>query len=421
MNDCILYLVLFIVLWGVTFVLNQRKKKYFGASSTILMLYLLISIFSFISYSFYTTNKPTLHIIPFLYLYTCIMIACTPILKYNEAHVEKVGHPNFFFLNVFTFIYLICAFIQIPGIIKNLYTGIILILTQVDAGIELYQETHESVRNVSQGGISNLFSIIFNTFSDAIIIILFYSIVYQPSKKLINTLLFICVAIQILNSISHGARTETTLKMLSFIMAWVTMRKFMSHKQNKLFLLYGGIVLGLVFALIAAVSFSRFGERNGGIQIGTVGYLGQGNINFNAYVFNEHEIRHGDRTANTFKYMLGFDVPNGIRATREKYSYMGIDDSVFYTFVGDFVLDYGVIATPFIFICFSLIFCSITKIKNGIIEFHQLIALYFCICIVTHGSFYLFSYSFLDNLKIIAFSLLYIFFYFEYSLRMKHV
>lgn len=145
-----------------------------------------------------------------------------------------------------------------------------------------------------------------------------------------------------------------------------------------------------------------------------INYLGQCNLNFNENALNAGGIRNGDRTASKFKYYLGYDnVPVSSIPLRIKHVKLKMNDEIFSTFVGDFVLDYGPIVTLIIFCFFSFLFCRLTKIRNGKIFFHQIFMLYFATLICTHGSFYLFYYSFNANHIIIAFLIMYFIFKFD--------
>jgi len=88
-----------------------------------------------------------------------------------------------------------------------------------------------------------------------------------------------------------------------------------------------------------------------------------------------------------------------------------MDESVFYTFVGDFTLDYGAIVTAFIFLLFSFLFVRKTKVIGNTIQIHQLFLLFFILCVCVQGQVGLFTFADVGgNLKIIAFILVYFWF-----------
>lgn len=351
-------------------------------------------------------QKAPIRLFPFIYLFVCIIIACIPVLKYNESKINQIEAPSYSLLNAFTVIYLFAAIIVMPDIIKNIIDNSVAILSDVDAGKNAYFESHALVSD-SGYSLSNIFAIIFGVFSDAAIIVFFYYLIYYPQKKIIIVLFVVSIVVQILSNITEGLRTGTVLKSLSFLVAYITMRGFLSKNQRRVFKTVGSVFGAFVLLLVLGVSISRFGDSDEGMRTSVLVYVGQGNINFNEYVLDETSIRYGDRTANGFKQLLGMDPPPSIEAVRQTYSSMRINDSHFYTFVGDFVLDYGAVVTVILFIVFSFLFCIMTKTRNGRVGLGQLIMLFFCMNVVTKGGFYLFPYAFKGNLSILGSFLIY--------------
>ncbi|HQP81132.1 MAG TPA: hypothetical protein PLK20_06495, partial [Paludibacteraceae bacterium] len=67
------------------------------------------------------------------------------------------------------------------------------------------------------------------------------------------------------------------------------------------------------------------------------------------------------------------------------------------------------------FIIFTVIFVKKTRADNNRLHFHQLLMLYFVLCVCVQGSFYLFSYSDVGgNLKMIFMLMLYVYFKLDY-------
>ena len=288
-----------------------------------------------------------------------------------------------------------------------------LLLTDPTGGKELYLLAHEG-RSESGGIITNLFSIIYNVFSDIGILLYFYYLAFIPKKRILSIGFIVAIILGLLLPISKGLRTGVTMKIFTILCAYITMKRFIPIEKRKIINRVGGICLGIVIFLMTVLTLSRFGNRYEGPLTYVVNYVGQGNLHFDTKALDAGGIRYGDRTANTFKRLLMFDdVPNSIMDVRSKYSHLKMDDSIFYTFVGDFVLDYGPILTILLFTVFSMITSKITKIKKNRLYFHQLIILFMVMCICTQGSFYLFNYSFTGNLCIIAFALTYVIFWYD--------
>ena len=70
------------------------------------------------------------------------------------------------------------------------------------------------------------------------------------------------------------------------------------------------------------------------------------------------------------------------------------------------------------FIIFLLLFLCFNKsirIYNKTIHFYSLLLVYFILCVAMQGGMYLFYYSYMNNLRIIALIFMYIIFYIDYN------
>jgi oligosaccharide repeat unit polymerase len=176
------------------------------------------------------------------------------------------------------------------------------------------------------------------------------------------------------------------------------------------------IILAISIAIpFLMLSISRFGERDGGLLGGLVYYIGEAPYYFNQFALDSGELRHGDRTCNIFKQLIGMPAPEGIFGVRSAYPTIKMDDSIFSTFVGDFVLDFGGVTTALLFIIFSIVFSRLTRTNApNTIPFHRLILVYFAMSVCMQGGMYLFNYSFEGNLQILAILFFYVIFALAY-------
>ena len=131
----LIYLLIYILLWFCLFVIRQKKVKYFGAGSFIVLLYTIIGIISCFEYD--TMYYKELQLFPFIYLFTAVVIASMPVLKYNEASVTEIQLPSKFIIDSFSYIYIICSIIVIFQIFPNLQYGITTLLTE-ESGDKIY-------------------------------------------------------------------------------------------------------------------------------------------------------------------------------------------------------------------------------------------------------------------------------------------
>lgn len=417
----ILYTVLYTALLAWMLYRHQRSiEGRWGIGSYILLSYVLYPIIGafwfFDQDNIYGDIEP-LKLFPFIYLAVLQWIAVRPILQYDRNHIQQIEQPSMSFLNIFAAIYIVCTLLQIPHIIANIADGIRNIMVDTAAGADMYLESQVEDSSYD-GSVSNLPAIIFNIFSPLAFILFFYYMTLGRKYLWAIIGFGLCVLIKSFHSLSNGQRTEVTMSVINIFVAYVALKPILSDRIKR----YVRIVLTF-FAISITIPFvaltvSRFGEKQGGTTGGLVYYIGEAPYYFNNYALDAGGTRHGDRTCNVFKKLIGKPSPNGIFDVREAYPMLKMDDSIFSTFIGDFVLDFGATATAIIFILFSILFTRLT-LTNGPnqIPFHRLILIYFAMSVCMQGGFYLFNYAFEGNLQILAIFVFYVFFGLDYLMR----
>ena len=417
----IFYTVLYTALLAWMLYRHQRSiEGRWGIGSYILLSYVLYPIIGafwfFDQDNIYGDIEP-LKLFPFIYLAVLQWIAVRPILQYDRNHIQQIEQPSMSFLNIFAAIYIVCTLLQIPHILANIADGIRNIMIDTAAGADMYLESQVEDSSYD-GSVSNLTAIIFNIFSPLAFILFFYYMTLGRKYLWAIIGFGLCVLIKSFHSLSNGQRTEVTMSVINIFVAYVALKPILSDRIKR----YVRIVLTVLAVSITipfvALTVSRFGEKQGGATGGLVYYIGEAPYYFNNYALDAGGTRHGDRTCNVFKKLIGKPSPNGIFDVREAYPMLKMDDSIFSTFIGDFVLDFGATTTAIIFILFSILFTRLTP-TNGPnqIPFHRLILIYFAMSVCMQGGFYLFNYAFEGNLQILAIFVFYVFFGLDYLMR----
>ena len=417
----ILYTIIYIVLLSYMLIRHQRQMDgRWGVGSYTLLSYIvypIIGAFWFFSPTRIYGDILPLRLLPFLYLAAMEWIALYPVLQYDKNNVQKIEAPSMMILNVFAIIYMICTVIQIPHIFTHMADGIRMIMVDSAAGAEMYHES-QSFETAYDGAISNIPSIIFNIFSPLAFILFFYYLTLERRYRWAEIGFGLCILIKSFYSLSNGQRTEVTMSVINIFVAFVALKPMLSERLKK-WVRSILVILAIAIAIpFIALSISRFGQKEGGLSGGLIYYIGEAPYYFNNYAYDADGGRQGDRTCNVFKKMIGQPAPNGILDVREAYPALEIDDSIFSSFVGDFVIDFGLILTALLFIIFSILFTRLTP-TNGpnTIPFHRLILVYFAMSVCMQGGMYLFNYSFEGNLQIIAILIFYIIFLLDYLMR----
>ncbi len=402
-----------ILLWVITLIWYQRKNKNFDAGSFIIVMYIIYAVFSIMTINDDSipqlTNYEPLTLFPYLYLYVMMIIALTPAIYHHNNSTDSIEYPQSNILRIIATIIIVVAILNLPGIVSDFRNGLMSIFTDAEAGKKAYMEQIDNASNVG-GAIRNIPAILFNSFSDISIFLLFYFMTMsKKNHKIIYGLLFANV-INLIMPVMRGQRSGVALAFLTIICGYFLFKQYLSKRLNKVIKKIGIVFIAIITLPVAAITISRFGSEKAGVATFINWYIGQGNIYFNNHALDDNGLRYGDRTLNLFKRLVDSKTSMNYVERRETYSKLKINDEVFSTFVGDFTIDFGPFFAVIIFIVFNFfVIYSFQKNKtnNNKIKLHQLLLLYFTVCISAQGGMYLFSYSDTRNLNIIVLALLY--------------
>lgn len=414
-------IILYILAWIVTIILYHIVKRRIDAGSILLFMYLIYAITSLILYNSHSYYFNQIRLLPFIYLFLMLMLFFWPILKYDAYKIDEIQKVPSIYLLIISIIFIVASLIQLPVIISDFAFSIKKLLTSSSGGLDLYHKSLAGARLLGDGKISNFGSIISNTYGKFGILLFFYYLTLQKRSKLILIGLFISTIISILGSISLGQRGLIIDTLLSMIITYFALRRFFQPKVNRIIKIVGGWMLLASLIPVIALTISRFGNDKKGSMSSVYYYGGQENLYFNNYGLDDGGIRYGDRTFPLFKRILGFEnVPKNFMERRDKYQHLKIDDEKFYTFVGDFTIDFGPIIATLIFLFFSIFVIIKTKIRDGIIRFHQLILLHFVMIVCMLGGMKLYPFSDVGgNLQLIGYFIAYMFFRLDYNFRFQ--
>ena len=332
----------------------------------------------------------------------------SPILRFNIQKIETFPDPPFKVLDILVWGFIICMIIKLPSDLMRIQDGISTIM--LDQGRELYSD----VMNESQikGGayiISSLPTIYTNLTTEIILLIAFYNF-YKKRKKKLTTAVLIALAFTPFSSLANGQRGGAFDVIIIAIGTYFLFAPLLENKIRRIAKITGIVFLVGVLVPTVALTKSRFGSRDYSVLDSVYSYMGQQNLNFDIYAFDNNGLRYGDRVFPLFKKMLGFeDVPDDFWQRRKKYPKLKINDEVFIGYIGDFLLDFGPWISTILFVVFTSIFLSLTKLRHKKCEFYQLLVIQFVLTLGLQGGLKLYPFADTFGLKIFSFGLLYIY------------
>lgn len=404
---------LLIFLWMITFIWYQRKNSRFDAGSFIIVMYIVYAIFSILtinddSLPLLTNYKP-LALFPYLYLYAMMMIAMSPSVYHHTHPTEQIDYPHTNILKMTSVVIIMTSILLLPGFLSDFNNGFLSIFTDPEAGKNAYLEQADGAAT-SGSAIRNLPAVIFNALSDIAVFLLFYYLTMtKKNRKLIIGLTF-AVIISLAMPVVKGQRGGVVITSLTIMTGYFLFKQYLSKALTRRINKIGVVFLIIITLPVVAITISRFGTEKGDMSSFINWYVGQGNIYFNNHALDNGGLRYGDRTLNLFKRIVDSNTSSNYVERREKFSHIDINDEVFSTFVGDFAIDFGPFFAFVLFVIFNLwVIASFQKYQEDSkkIKIHQLLLLYFTVCVSIQGGMTLFSFSDSGNLRIITLMLLY--------------
>lgn len=390
----------------LTLLIYQKKKKCFDAGSLLISAYCVSSFCSIIYYNdiLYIHNEGN-YFFPLVYLFIMLIISLKPIMNFDNQE-RLLILPKRIIIEGFSWLFIISTFLGSLFSDNSVFDGLILLMIDESAGLEMYQGMLDNAATAGSG-ISNLPTIISNAMYSVAVLLAFINLTYIKKKKFLICCIFCALLWSALKYVSIGERGGLVNRMLQIVVTYFGVKNYLREDTNRIIKKIGLVVIVLVSLPMIALTVSRFGDSEKGAGTSVISYAGQSTVNFAEYVFDNNGIRYGDRTVSLLKKIVGFDnVPENFLQRRAKYPHLRINDEVFSTYIGDFVLDFGPIITVVIFIFISLYLNQKIRMVSGKIYFHNFLLLHFIMCVCIQG-ISLFQYADTGNLTIIVYILFY--------------
>lgn len=394
------YLIINALLWTITFVIVQRKTRYFGVGNAIIMLYTIISVLAINLYDHSIYIYGNLKLLPFIYLFAMIMLACYPILSLQRRGVDRIIQPNHRLFNTVCIFIIIFAFVSLPRTVTLIKENLISLILDSTMGAELYGKSSMAQISKSTSGF-NIIPIIGGVCGNIAIVFFMYYLTIEKKNKILLWGLGISSLIGPLASVANGGRFMLATFIFNSTYLFIFIYRFISlplrKKITRFFVVFGCILL---IPFVALTLSRNKGDSEMAINMAE-DYLSQGILNFNNYGLDAGGTRQGDYTAVVFKYVAQMQPAMYYNGRISKYWRMKLNESTFYTFVGDFTLDYGPIIALVLFIIIAPLSKFIIKPRQGAISFQQYLIVY--ILIVTCIGYFQFTLGREEgNLNLIA-------------------
>lgn len=339
--NCLLYIV--------SLCFYYVKRKSIDTYFVLLAAYTITAVLCLCNVIKDPSSYSDIYFYPFIYLFFCLLVFISPYKGLKLG--QQVQVINSLPIRILTWVYILSGFIAIyytlPNTIELIRSGewgMLRTRLYSDQDIVLYHSFTEKIAK-------NVHSYL-EPFG---IVMCFYYLTLEKKQRFLIICAFISyIGYAFLSATLVASRGMVVNFMLQLALVFVLFRDIIAVRiKRKLGFVSLLLCVPLVMYLLT-VSISRFGEADA--TSSTLSYLGHSMLNFNQGVMSTmHDYANGKYFFEFFINLLGGDSSIDLKAL----GYTG--GTGFYTFIGDFYIDWGPIGTVFFAVLVSAFLRRFTR------------------------------------------------------------
>lgn len=375
-----------IILYMLTLIYWIKRKK-INVGTFILSIMTISHLGAFFYYDVLSSFGTLIHIeiTPLIYLYTTILICLYPFLSHNSIrNINTNGN-----MQLIEALSLFIIIISIEPFLENIL--LLLKSSNVDYS-DVYRDRMDGeLQNYSFIGTKLMgWSFHFRIFA---VTAFFYFCTKEKQYKYIKLGLGGVLLNYLLTGINNGSRGDlmalTFLYLCCFLLLYSSFPRKFIFQIRKIFLIML-IPVTLLFVTITLDRFNSSTNSNRTLAGWLLLYSSEGPIKFCNEMWDGEHNTNGDVNMNFLKDMLGLKTYKTYEERDSHYlAKNGRRIEVFYTFIGDFVSDFGIFWTFILCLCLMLICIKLYSHNNTIKFSSVMLLLYFA---------HLYSIGFASNL-----------------------
>ena len=327
------------------FLLAYAIMRRHGILIMISAIWLLCAVIGII-YSLipFTQTNNDITFAPYLYLFVLFIIGLLPIslLRPIDGEELKVVYNEGFVYGIVV-VLAICSFIPlIESFIQIAFSGLDNLASNYeDRPDDFDKRAYFTFIGRIFYSVEEYFEFLTPTF------FFVYVTMFKEKKMWIVIGLVVALLNPLFNNLANGQRYYAVVFVYMILYNYLLFYKMIDEQQRKflgqLSLIIGGI-MGLLFVSIS-LNRTTDGTEELGAAYGFVRYMGESMYNFNTDCYWITDYVGGEQSLKGFYSYLGIDNTS----IEDRSSLLGIVSNNFYTYIGAFVMDFGLIFT-FIFL-----------------------------------------------------------------------
>ena len=313
---------------------------------------------------------PNIELSAFIYLWLMINFCLLPLYQTNLRKITYIDDRGIApLLDGLSIMFVVLSLLPIVSLLSKVSLSM---FVGNDLGRMYESDADKSALYFS--GISKYCFALIRRFEDILIILFFYQLSKAKKNWALINAMWLPIGLFVLFKVASGSRGGVMSTFIAFFAMALFLRNTFEQKTFAYIRKIGVVFTSFIIVVVSAISISRFffsvsaASSRATLDRWISQYLGEGMVRFNDTVWNNDILMNGDQNIIFLKHLLGFDVIENYDTFMMFYeAKLGLPVNVFYTFVGDWVLDFGIIGTIVVTVLFYILFKKLlNSYKSGV-------------------------------------------------------
>ena len=356
----------------IPLILYYKKKRQIDIGFLFYTIFAVSAIGSFWYYSQEDVDiyYPNIELSAFVYLWLMINFCLLPLYQTDLRKITYIDDRGIApLLDGLSIMFVVLSLLPIVSLLSKVSLSM---FVGNDLGRMYESDADKSALYFS--GISKYCFALIRRFEDILIILFFYQLSKAKKNWTLINAMWLPIGLFVLFKVASGSRGGVMSTFIAFFAMALFLRNTFEQKTFAYIRKIGVVFTSFIIVVVSAISISRFffsvsaASSRATLDRWISQYLGEGMVRFNDTVWNNDILMNGDQNIIFLKHLLGFDVIENYDTFMMFYeAKLGLPVNVFYTFVGDWVLDFGIIGTIVVAALFYILFKKLlSSYKSGV-------------------------------------------------------
>jgi oligosaccharide repeat unit polymerase len=406
-------MVMVMLMYGCTAVFFWQPARGRRLAAIVLGLYTLVCGAGLLALVYLPGTFRVPGFLPLLHIYAAVLLLALPIHRFAEGHIRRIifpAHRPFLFtaygIAVISLVgnltYLAGHISDLPTMFKTLSFG------------DAYKETALASSQKEGLSVANIPIVLAGGVHDMIPFLLLCLLTMRKHLAL-KWALATCIVLPLFAGLSQGGRNKFVFFGITMCGVSVLFWSMLPEGTRRRFLRVAMAACAIITVIVLLITASRFEAPGSEMTPGEslLIYAGQPMLCFGEYIYTATTTCNGDMNFPLIRAVLGLEYSQTLPIRNHIWeTALGVPLGVFYTFLGDWILDFGSVMTAFLVLVVVLTTTALTRRGDGAAPLHQLLVIYMLFITVGQGAFYYQHKAVGGNLQLAAAAFFYLLFRF---------